>query len=229
MSANSVAQQTTAIAYSDQAIELMNRRHISQEQRDTFLQVMQKAADTKPQDAKTMLKTLSAEESSAVQLIHGLADPYYVNGLNDEGAYNLLCQPGDGKDLNNDGFLQIGAGLFHSFPPPNAPDAVKEAWQKASGQSGSDPLLSSIIFLPLEISANVRYNADHEAVGIYSPGDPGYTNIYAQPGFTYSGLCNKYLDYLEWAKSSMKPDTYRQNYQLIMNFKEALEEQGKNL
>jgi hypothetical protein len=225
MNSTSISETTTSIAFTNKAADLINRRQISAEQRETFLAVLEKTAGTTPSEAKVALKSLTAEESEAVRRIHGLADPYYINGLNDEGAYNLLCQPGSGKDLNNDGLLQIGAGLMYSFPPPNAPEEVQQVWEKATaGKSDGEKLMLQMAFAPMEIAANIRYNARREAVGIISPTEPGYTNIYAQSGFTYKGLVNKYLEYLDWAKSSMPPENYRLHHQFALDFKNALEQ-----
>lgn len=64
--------------------------------------------------------------------VHSLANTIEGNSLSNEGAANLLAQPGAARDYNNDGLHTIGAGHMFAFPPDNAPAAFKQAWAEAS-------------------------------------------------------------------------------------------------
>lgn len=216
-------QTSQDINYSDEAIHWMNKRNVSQENRTLFLEVLQKTTGLTPQNAHEELSSLTEDEKEAVRVVHGLADSFYINGLSEEGAYNLLCQPGSEKDLDNNGFLSIGAGLCFSFPPPNAPDSVKKAWDETmQGKSDGEKLMMMAVFLPLELQANLKYDSNHQVVGFYEPTEPGYTNIYAQPGFSYQGLVKKYLQYLENIRYSLSVEDYSSKKNIMNDFLQNL-------
>lgn len=218
-------QSTSSAYFNAKAIDLMNRRSISSEDRQTFQNILEQNASIAPQDAVSTLKDLSSDEMEVLRQVHCLADPIQINRLNEEGAYNLLRQPGNAADLNNDSFTQIGAGLIKPFPPPNAPAEVKEAWESAmAGKSETEKMLLQMSFAPMELAANTKYNASGQVIGFYSPGEEGFTNIYAQPGFTYTGLIDRYLKYLENFKSSIDIETYQKQKSFMLQFQAALKD-----
>ncbi|WP_126756137.1 hypothetical protein [Aliidiomarina taiwanensis] len=71
---------------------------------------------------------------AVLQQAHALANTIDIQNLSAEGAANLLIQPDPNLqvDYNNDGMTEIGEGRLISFPPPNAPEHVKRAWQEAT-------------------------------------------------------------------------------------------------
>jgi hypothetical protein len=223
-----ITSSTQGTAYTERATDLLNARKVSQQNRDTFLEVLKKTSSTlTPTNAKDLLKSLSAEETEAVRAVQGLADPFDIQGLNEEGAYNLLCQPGSYKDLDNNGFTSVGAAMMYSFPPANAPDEVKAAYEEAMAGKGADgKRLMPLCFAVFEISANVKYDANHNPVGVYSPGEPGYTNIYAQPGFSYRKLVNDLQEYLDNMRAHMSEEQYQSQKSFADDFEAALIRNG---
>jgi hypothetical protein len=101
--------------------------------------------------AKGFLASLSAQDLTLLQQAKGLASTINVASLSEEGAANLLLEHAAQVDLNNDGIVEVGSGKMMTFPPPNAPQAAKDAWAAATaGMSERDRMsLSGHIGLPL--------------------------------------------------------------------------------
>jgi hypothetical protein len=110
-----------------------------------------------------------------------------LNTLNKEEALNFIL-PRSGKvDLNNDGLVANANGAKgFMFPPPNAPQSVKDAWGEATnGMSDSDIFLMSGKFKMQMLSANIHVD-ENGRVSRTEPGDPGWRNIFAEDGYSYS-------------------------------------------
>lgn len=101
--------------------------------------------------AKGFLASLNAQDLALLQQAKGLAGTINVASLSEEGAANLLLEHAAQVDLNNDGIVEVGIGKMMTFPPPNAPQAAKDAWEAATaGMSERDRMsLSGHIGLPL--------------------------------------------------------------------------------
>lgn len=196
--------------FSDYAIKMMGLRDVDSTGIDTFKDILTKAVDKNAySDPKAFLKSLSPDEMEVLRQVHSLAEPIRIDPLDIEGAYNLLLQPGDAKDLNNDGLLGVGIGKGWVFPPPNASPEVKKAWDEATADlSDGEKMLAMTPFMTMQISANIKYGADGNAIGIYQAGEPGYTNIFAEPGFSYTKLIEKALAALEFSKSLNSTEHY---------------------
>lgn len=122
-----------AFQFSDYSLQMLNRRKLSQQDLADFGHILNEATST-TKDPKNFLKSLSQAELAVVQKAHSLANTININQLTTEGAANLLTQPDPDfrVDLNNDGLVEIGEAKTFSFPPPNAPNHVKEAWKEAT-------------------------------------------------------------------------------------------------
>lgn len=98
--------------------------------------------------AKSFLLSLNTEQLSVLQHANYVADPIDVNSISEEGAENLLLDKDHRVDLNNDGYTEVGLAKLGQFPPPNASQAVKDAWNAAtSGISDRDKMMYSFRFL----------------------------------------------------------------------------------
>ncbi len=137
------------------------RRGIDEERRQQvrieetpFLSILQSAPQSNGlQDPLGFIHSLSTQELSTLQHMHGLADAIRPETLNEEGAMNLLKVPGTGVDLNGDGLQQVGIALTWQFPPSDAPASVREAWRKTlEGRPETDEFLLSGSFLPMTLS-----------------------------------------------------------------------------
>lgn len=124
-----------AFQFSDYSLQMLNRRKLSQQDLTDFGHILNKASST-TKAPKNFLKSLSQAELAVVQKAHSLANTININQLSTEGAANLLTQPDPDfrVDLNNDGLVEIGEAKTFSFPPPNAPNHVKEGWTVGNKQ-----------------------------------------------------------------------------------------------
>ncbi len=147
-----------------------DRRQQVEDNSAAFEALTAKAASSNAfSDPQTFLQSLSPSELSTLQAIHCLAAPIDAAGLSKEGALNLLVCPGHAQDIDNDGFEQVGAAKTWTFPPPNAPAKVKQAWKDATANmSDHDVMLLSGSFLPLSLgnggNAYISPDADYAEI-----------------------------------------------------------------
>lgn len=136
---------------------ISDERHEQVEQyAGAFEQILTKAAqDNAEANPLAFVQNLSAGEREVLQHIHCLAKAILPTGLSEEGALNLLRSPGSAKDIDRDGFQMVGAAKTWTFPPPDAPVAVRRAWDETvAGLDDSQVMLLQGAFLPLTISGN---------------------------------------------------------------------------
>lgn len=127
----------SAIQLTDRSVELLQRRDMSDTEVEAFQLLLNQAQSemaSEDESAKSVLEQMSAEELALLQKANSLAERISLGGLSEEGAANLLAQPdfSDRVDLNNDGIVEVGAARNIVFPPVNAPDHVKAAWEEAT-------------------------------------------------------------------------------------------------
>lgn len=149
-------------------MERLRNRNISEQGISNFSDILQHAK-TSDRSAKQFLSELSPQQLSLVQKANGLADKINVTTLSTEGAQNLLSQPDgtDRVDLNNDGFVEVGVAKNIQFPPANAPQHIKDAWNKATEG------LSEIDKATLELSLHITvYGVNIEGVEKQQPLHP---------------------------------------------------------
>ena len=176
---------STVVTLSNRALDLMQRRQVSEADAKTFKDILTKANVANAEDPKTFLQGLSAADMEVLRKVHSLADPINISSLSNEGAANLLAQPGSAQDLNNDGLTAVGAGYYMTFPPRNAPESFKTAWASAtSGMSELDVPMHLISAVGL---ANIGLE----------PGDPRWRNPYADPGYDYRGAVDNVMSSLQ--------------------------------
>ena len=123
----------SGIQLSDVSIQKLKQRNMGEEDINAFSNLLLEAQG-RQSSALDYLGRLSKAELEILQNAHSLADPINVSVLSEEGARNLLTQPDNqGKvDLNNDGIVEVGLAKTIHFPPVNAPQFVKDAWEKAT-------------------------------------------------------------------------------------------------
>lgn len=206
--------------FSKRSCSLLDARGISEQERTSFADILAKANDSNAYtDPKQFLNRLTSGDMELLRRVHCLADPISVAALDYEGAYNLLMAPGEARDLNNDGLLGIGKGKIWQYPPPNAPEAVKKAWEEATaGVPESEKWLKMAPFMAASISANIKPDKS----GFYEPGEPGYRNIYAEPGFSYTKQVNDILAMMERFKGQQSNDRYQEDKDFLLSFLESL-------
>lgn len=210
---------TTFLSFSNRSLDLMQGRGITDQERDSFADILSTASSTGGcSNPKAFLNSLSANDMELLRKVHCLAAPISVAGLDYEGAYNLLMAPGEAKDLNNDGLLGIGAGKMWEYPPPNAPEAVKKAWEEATaGVPESEKWLKMTPFMAASISANLKPDNS----GFYEPGEEGYRNIYADPNFSCTRQVQDILAMMERFKGQNDAH-YQENKDFLLSFLKTL-------
>jgi hypothetical protein len=139
--------------------------------------------------AKGFLASLSAEDLALLQQAKGLAATINVSSLSEEGAANLLLDRESHVDLNNDGLVEVGAAKIITFPPVNAPQSVKDAWEAATaGMSERDRMsLSGHIALPLTFGTTLPGHT----------GEGPQLGDMANAGFDWNDLIARLLDGIE--------------------------------
>jgi hypothetical protein len=126
-----------------------------QEQADAFEALIHKASKEGGfADPIAFIKGLSSQERKTLQHIHSLAEPIAPGRLSEEGALNLLLPPNQLKDIDKNGFVMVGEAKTWFFPPVDAPDEVKAAWDKAVEESGQSSLALQGSFLPSPFQEN---------------------------------------------------------------------------
>lgn len=223
---------TTFDAYLDETREaaadnadLRLSRRLTELEREIFQAVIQQAEQGKVlDDPKAFLNGLNAREMEVVRKAHGLADPIMTEGLDREGASNLLRAPEAYRDLNDDGFVNVGKGRLWRYPPPNAPQAVHDAWEAATeGMPEGEKWLAMAPFMVAGISANIKYDGQGRPVDLYGPDDLEYRNPYAEKSFSYSAQVRTILDQLsQWDRAAF----HGEQGQFLTGFLEALESRG---
>ena len=126
----------SSINMSNEAASLALAKNLSDKEISNFSTLLKKANDELDQNvsAREVLLGMSNDEMALLQKARGLADPINHNSISREGAINLLTHHDRNGtvDLNNDGFIEIGASKIATFPPVNAPNSVRVAWEKAT-------------------------------------------------------------------------------------------------
>lgn len=125
-----------SINMSNESIDLLKRRGLSEQQVNSFSELLDEANEQQKRhiSAKQILLNMTASELTLLQKATSLAEPIKIGSLSKEGSINLLAQPDRTGlvDLNNDGIVEVGAAKNIVFPPVNAPARIKAAWEEAT-------------------------------------------------------------------------------------------------
>ena len=161
----------SSTSFSTESMNLLQARGLSETQITDFASLLEEAHEQQQNNlsAKEVLNNMSKSELQLLQTATSLASQINVNSLSKEGAINLLAQPDKTGlvDLNNDGIVEVGAARNIMFPPVNAPDYVKDAWDKSTeGLSFSDKAI-----LELNLHTSV-YGVDINGVPTKQPPSP---------------------------------------------------------
>lgn len=181
------ASPDAVVTLSSRALDLMQRRQVSDEATQQFKDILAKANTSNAQaDPKAFLNSLSPAEMETLRQVHCLGSSIHVPSLSNEGAANLLVQPGSEQDLDNNGLTSIGAANCFTFPPQNAPESFKAAWAAATeGKSFT------------EIPHHMPFAVGLANIG-REPGDPNWRNPYADANYDYKGAVAGIKNALEY-------------------------------
>lgn len=181
-------------------------------------------------DPKSFLKSLEEEDRVLLQRVQGLADPISdarIDNLSHEGAMNMLLPPGAQRDFNADGFHEIGEAFTFRMPPDSAPQEFKDAWADLTdGMSMEDLMMAEARFMPMMVSANIKYDGAGTPVGIYGPRDPEYRNPFTASDFSYRQLAQDRLDFLKESRGMVGEDQYQRDHTFWTRYLEKMDKFG---
>ncbi|QDS96148.1 hypothetical protein FF011L_49560 [Roseimaritima multifibrata] len=178
-------------------------------------------------DPKSFLARLSSDDLQVVQDIQRLGDPIDVQGLSDEGALNLLIPRAAQVDLNGDGLTQSGKGYGIRFPDSRTPQPVADAWYETTdGMSwGEQAHYQLQMKMPL-LTANFVFDESGAYSHHYEPGDPEFRNPMEEDGFSYFGITEDMLGYLDAFKNQIDPEQYQRDTTFWSKLQANLAENG---
>lgn len=150
-----------------------------------------------------------------------------IQSLNQEEALNFILPHTSKVDLNNDSMIAgPNGGKMFQFPPPNAPQDVKDAWAAATeGLSDRDNMLLSSKFLFMQMSANM-YVDENGKVSVTEPGDEGYRNIFAEPGFSYRDAIERFKEGNEFSRNLNTTEIYERTKELLTRLGSVFDDYG---
>lgn len=152
---------------------------------DGYREVLKKAdAQGGFEDPQAFLQSLNAQELRAIQHMHSLADPIDVDSLTEEGALNLLLPQNQARDLDGNGLTSVGAAQLMIFPPTNAPQSVKDAWE--ASMADVEPGMRMTMELKMWMAAGGALTA---------AGPQGGARVdYERPDFDYVAALQRAID-----------------------------------
>ncbi len=197
LSEQSIELETTDVApasldLTQDSLNILKLRGLSTQQINDFADLLGRSHQKidNGSSAKNVLSEMTRDELKLIQKATCLAEHIKVNVLSAEGAQNLLAQPDRSNmvDIGNDGIVEVGAARTISFPPVNAPDSVKIAWETATeGMSFADKAI-----FELQMHLHVY--------GIDIPGIPKKTPLSPDQQWSKQGQ----MDLIEQARSALK-------------------------
>ncbi len=195
-----------AITFDSRAEGIMKSRNISIKEQVEFSDILNNFnKENNPSNAKQFLNSLSEDQLELVEKVSGFNDSIDISKISNEGAYNMLLCPGQSYcDLNGDGVEDVGDSNFVTFPPGNAPEAVKNVWNTVTAgltEGEKENLMSQI--------SETTYLNENGTFSKISGSDR--TLEY------YKNLTNNYIVYLNKAKNYISQDEYTKG----INFAEA--------
>ncbi len=212
----------------DRAYKMLKLRDLSEDEINSFREILAQAENA--QNAKGLLKSLSTKERALVKKANSYGSDLtnsHIDQMSEEGARNMLVQPDYrfAVDFNNDGIVEHGKAKTFVFPPPNAPDSVKDAWDKTMNSLNEDErLLASTIFLVMSWQENIKTSENGRVVRMIEPGEPDYVNIFGTDESSWLLLLDKvdeYLDFTEKLDSANREDIEKDR-QMINTFRKNI-------
>ncbi len=225
-----ISEEAHQKRFTDTALNLLIRRDLSNEDIERFGNIIQEADSA--ESAKDFLKNLSPEDIDLVKRANKYAptlNDSHIDTMSEEGARNMLVQPDNRAfvDLNDDGIVDHGVARTFVFPPPNAPESVKDAWDETlEALPKNERLLASTIFLTQQMSANLKVDDTGKVIGFYQAGEEGFKNIFSQQEDDWFGLfddCDEYFDFSEkYAQDSSHSRQIQKNRAIVELFRSNL-------
>lgn len=168
-----------------------------------------------PQQRQTSASATATFTASAASL----ADKTTIS----QAARDLAAQENKNTSLYSD----APHAADQRFPPASAPAGVSVAWSVATqGMSDMDRLVAEGAFMAEGISANLRYDSTGRAIGIRQHGEPGYVDLWNQPGVSYPEQVDRMLEKLEQNQFAHTTKDYAFFHDMLAGFRAALSNHG---
>lgn len=164
---------------------------------------------------KQFLASLHKDQLETLRIYHGLVD-VNMTQMSEEGAHNLVVDADDMRDLDGDGYVNIGGANMFLFPPPGARPEVYEAFAKLS------PEEQQTVYQAAFSQKGVQ---DFQAtLGIRSQ----YPLINGEAPLTSNTLAGM-IDFLEnQRRYGGDSEEFHKNYDAIIRFRQLLEEEDSS-
>ncbi|PQO44676.1 hypothetical protein [Blastopirellula marina] len=197
---------------------------LKQDYGDLLVRAIQEGGYEAPQQ---FLQSLSKSELATIQHVQRLADPIRVDGLNEEGALNLLIPPPAQVDLNFDGLTQTGKGLGIRFPDSRTPKNVADAWEEATADLSPQDKMHYELQMKLPVLfANIEIDENGAFVRQREPGDVDWVNPLASGDYSYLDYTQQQRDYFEAYRYQMSPEQYEKGSLFWSQFQQTLAAHG---
>ena len=219
--------QTSGSVFETDTRSQMARRGVSEETQSRFVHIVQEAASSGAYDDPiTYIRSLPSEDIEVLRQIHCLAETSGVTSVStEEGALNLLLPRAQQVDTNNDGLVTTGIANGFRVPPPNAPQAVKDAWNEMTkGMSLSDRLKAEAPFLLAHLTANLKTNSDGQVIGIYTPGDAEYKNPFGTSVSEWNTLLSEMIR--QYTGDGNPDASARKHIDVLTRFRDLIQQTG---
>lgn len=191
---------------------LVKRNRATEAEQSAFQEILKARQQASHLTDKQFLSTLTTQQMMDLLAYHGLAHPFQIHGISDEGAANLLTPPELQRDLDGDGLVEIGAAKLFVFPAPDAPQEVHEAWAELTEKEQF--MISTKAFAKWFLQNREAYLAGDEE---------SFTSIYHGPNSDYEKLIDELLSLVERQRKFWSYEEYRELWDTLNKFKEALQ------
>lgn len=192
---------SAAPAWNSNDERLMNVRGVTDAERARYRDILNSFVNSPDNmfDPQGFLSSLSSDDLHLLAHVRswGANSKLDPSTMNDEEAINFILPDSRQVDLNDDGLIASGnGGRSWRFPPPNAPQAAKDAWEEATqGMSVKDRMILEISFMPL----NIKVDENGRATAI-EPGSAEWENPFSDPDFSYRDMVAKTIAGLEFSR-----------------------------
>jgi hypothetical protein len=191
---------------------LSKRCRVTEEEQSAFQALLEQRQYASHLTDKQFLNTLTTQQMMDLLAYHGLAHPFQVHAISDEGAANLLAPPELQRDLNGDGLVELGAARLFIFPAPDAPQEVLAAWAELTKKEQF--LITTKAFTKWFLQNREAYLAGKEE---------SFTSIYHGPDSDYEKLVDELLFHIQQQRKYWTFEEFQELWDPLNKFKESLQ------
>lgn len=211
-----------------QDIRMLHQRGVSGDEKTAYMEILQafNADPSHHENPVAFLHNLSPDGIQLLKKAQSLPLGYSVDftRMDQEEALNFILPFTQQVDLNDDGFIGGGnGGTSFRFPPPNAPQNVKDAWNAATADMPLGDRLHMEFYFMMELtSANTELGPN--GLNQTKPGDPEWGNVYANPDYSYRAAIARFqgANDFNFQHGGVDYDQYMKNKTVLSKLDRAL-------